>query len=373
MTLNQALPRQKYFDSLDLVRGVAALVVLIYHADFMFGLRGQLLPAGYLAVDLFFVLSGFVLSLNYGSQIMNRTASLWSYAAARFARLYPLFLATTAIGVFIMTLRHQTRYGYIDTIPLLKSAFANLLMLPSFATPYDIQTLYIFNPATWSIFFEVIASFLFFFYIGRASRRALIVLACLSGAALVATIVAMDTVDLGYATFNFWAGFPRVVYSFTVGVLIQRAFATSPWRMPRAVLFVMLLALLAVMQVKLFLPASPVFDCFAVLFFLPAVVVVSAGVSLDGMWRSIATFLGEISYSVYLLQGALIIIAAGLAQALAGEKIYDLGIWVGFVFVPCAMILSFATYRLYEKPARLLLRKIGNDSRLQAAGLPPRA
>ena len=105
---------RRYFESLDLVRGIAACAVLVYHTDFMFGLRHQLLPGGYLAVDLFFVLSGFVLSLNYQNAIASGEISFRKYLTVRLARLYPLFVATTVVGLVVMTMRHNANFGYID-------------------------------------------------------------------------------------------------------------------------------------------------------------------------------------------------------------------------------------------------------------------
>src|ERR1044071_4438193 len=121
----------QYFESLDLVRGLAALVVLIYHVDFMFGLRHWLMHGGYLAVDLFFVLSGFVLSLNYGRSIADGSLGIRKYAVARMARLFPLFLATTCVGFVVMTARYRSNFGYFDTANLIKSALVNIAMLPS--------------------------------------------------------------------------------------------------------------------------------------------------------------------------------------------------------------------------------------------------
>jgi peptidoglycan/LPS O-acetylase OafA/YrhL len=71
----------------------------------------------------------------------------------------------------------------------------------------------------------------------------------------------------------------------------------------------------------------------------------------------LAEFLGDISYSVYLTQDALIIAAAGLAQVAVGVKIYDLGAWVGFVFVPLVIGVSYLSFHSFEKPARALIRR----------------
>jgi len=152
--------QRRYFESLDLVRGLAALVVLIYHVDFMFGLRHWLMHGGYLAVDLFFVLSGFVLSLTYGRSIADGSLGIRKYAVARIARLFPLFLATTCVGFVVMTARYRSIYGDFDPANSVKTALFNIFMMPSFVGMYNIKTSFPFNPASWSIFFELVASFL---------------------------------------------------------------------------------------------------------------------------------------------------------------------------------------------------------------------
>jgi peptidoglycan/LPS O-acetylase OafA/YrhL len=356
-----------YFATLDLVRGLAALVVLIYHVDFMFGLRHELLPGGYLAVDLFFVLSGVVLSLNYGERIAGRTITFRSYLVARIARLYPLFLATTVIGFVVMTIRYRANYGYVDSLKLLESGLLNTLMLPSFAEPYGVKPLFIFNPASWTILFEMVASLLFFLYLARAGTRSLVVIAIVAGGALAAVIVSATTVDLGYSTENILAGFPRVMYSFTIGVLIERLFARRPWQCPSWCCYGLLIAVIVLMQLKLLDRENPLFDILAVGVILPLLVAVSVGSTLTGRAYRLARFLGETSYSVYLTQGALIIIAAGLTQSLVGEKIYDLAPWAGFVFVLGVVTLSFLTYRFYEQPARIFFRQFARSRTRETA------
>lgn len=365
--------QRKYFESLDMVRGLAALVVLIYHVDFMFGLRHWLLSGGYLAVDLFFVLSGFVLSLTYGRSIADGSLGIRKYAVARIARLFPLFLATTCVGFFVMTARYRSNFGYFDTANLIKSALFNIAMMPSFVSLYNMTTAtsFPFNAATWSIFFELVASFLFFYFFGRASRITLIVVAALAWVVLAITIGQIGTIDVGYASDNFFAGFPRVIFSFTVGVLIQRAFARNPWQC-RPWLFYALLAIwLMLVQLRVVFAAPDVFDLLAVTIVLPGLVVVGAGVTLTGRARAVAIFLGQTSYAVYLTQGSLIIAAAGASQFLLDRKIYELGSWVGFVFVPFVVAVSYLSYRYYELPARIMLRQFGDSKRLRSADSRP--
>jgi len=357
--------QRQYFESLDLVRGLAALVVLIYHVDFMFGLRDWLLHGGYLAVDLFFVLSGFVLALNYGRGVASGELSLRRYAVARIARLYPLFLATTCVGIVVMTARYQSNYGHFDTANSIKAALANIFMVPSFVGIYDLSISFPFNPDTWSIFFEMVASFLFFFYFGRASKVALMIVALLAWLVLAATVSVFGTIDLGYASGHCVAGFPRVIFSFTVGVLIQRAYAEKPWQCRASLFYGLLVVWLALIQARVFLAAPYAFDLATVTVFLPGLVAVGAGVALTGRARALAIFLGQTSYAVYLTQGSLIIAAAGASQFLLGRKIYDFAPGVGFAFTFLVVLIAYLTYRYFELPARITLRRFGESSRLK--------
>jgi peptidoglycan/LPS O-acetylase OafA/YrhL len=249
-------------------------------------------------------------------------------------------------------------------------------MVPSFVGLYDMKTSFPFNPATWSIFFEMVASFLFFFFFGRANRMALIAVAILAWLVLIATVTVFGTIDLGYSSDNFVAGFPRVIFSFTVGVLIERAYAQNPWRCP-ALFFYMLLAVwLLLVQARAFLVEPYIFDLVMVTAFLPIMVAAGAGVVLNGKARLLAIFLGQTSYAVYLTQGSMIIAAAGLSQVLLGQKIYDFAPGVGFPFTALVVVISYLTYRYYELPARIMLRRLGESRRLRSVdtdNVPPRS
>ena len=256
--------------------------------------------------------------------------------------------------------------GISTPAALIKSAALNLAMLPSFAGAYGTGTLFIFNPATWSIFFEMVASILFFVCLARLRVEVLVLFLAGAAATLAATVISFGTADLGYATENLWAGFARVAFSFMAGMLVYRLYRRRPWQCPRFLLYLAIAAVIGLMQVKLYFPSSPWLDIVAIGLLLPALVAISAGVCLTGMEAGVARFLGETSYAVYLTQGSLIIIAAGLSQSLLGVKIYDLGAWVGFAFVAVTLALAFLTYRFFELPARLFLRHLGSGERMPA-------
>ena len=350
--MNPPVAPARYFESLDLVRGLAALVVLVYHVDFMFGLRGALLPGGYLAVDLFFMLSGFVLSLTYGERVASGSVGFGRFLTLRLARLYPLFLATTVFGFFVMTARFQAHEGWIDAARLLPTGAANLAMLPSFFEPYGKETVFPFNGATWSIFFEMIASLLFFASLARLAAGSLILFTLAAGAGLSAAVHVYGSADIGWATSNLWGGVPRVFFSFGVGMLLHRAYRRRPWTCPVAIFTALLVLGLALVQWKPVLGASSWVDLLMIGLFMPLLVAAGIGASLSPLPARLARWLGDMSYGVYLNQGALIIVAAGLCKAILGEGIETLTPLAGFLFVPAVMLVSLVTFHGLERPAR---------------------
>lgn len=366
---------KRQLHGLDLVRGLAAIVVLIYHVDFMFGLRGQLMPGGYLAVDLFFILSGFVIAYNYEASLATRKIGLFQLAVRRFGRLYPLYALTMFVGWGVMTARYYSLQGYLDTDRLALAAVLNAFVLPTLNGPYGSLTLFPFNAASWSIFYEIVTNILFALWLAFFSTRLLIVLWVLTGLVLAAAIGSYGSVDVGWGSSTFLAAFPRVVFSFLTGMLIFRSYARSPWTFPSALPLAALLAAAAgLAQAKLWLPEplQPVADGFAVLILLPALVIAAVGAVFSGRAARLATFLGETSYAVYLTQGSMIIAAAGATQYLFKTKIADLSPLAGFVFVPICIGVSYAVFRLFEAPARQLFRTRLPAGRAVGSGMAKR-
>jgi peptidoglycan/LPS O-acetylase OafA/YrhL len=361
---------RRQLHGLDLVRGLAAIMVLIYHVDFMFGLRGQLMPGGYLAVDLFFILSGFVIAYNYEHAIATRQLSFSRLAVRRFGRLYPLYALTMAIGWAVMTARFYSLNNYLDTERLTHAAVLNTFLLPVLNGPYGSLTLFPFNGASWSIFYEVVANILFATLFAGLPTRLLVLAWLLAGAGLGGAIWSYGSADLGWGSSTFLHAIPRVVFSFLTGMLIFRCYLRSPWTVRSALPFAaLLLATGSLVQVKLWLPESiqPLADGFAILVLLPALVIAAVGVVLSGGASRVATILGETSYAVYLIQGSMIIAAAGVTQYVFKTKIADLSPFAGFVFVPVCIAASYVVYRVYEAPARQLFRSLAPGRRAAGA------
>lgn len=360
-----------YFRGLDLVRGIAALAVLVYHVDFAFGLRGQLLPGGYTAVDLFFILSGFVIAMTYEDAVARKRIDFWGITVRRLARLYPLYLLTTCVGLVVMTVRFRSIYGFFDRVPLTISAIANLLFLPTPHPAYGSGVLFPFNAASWSIFYELVINLVFFFLFAHLRTRNLVVLWVVSGAAVAWVIAHFGNIDVGWGAPNFVAAFARVWFSFLTGMLIWRRYKAAPWSTATWIVCGLIAAHLVFMQGRLWMPptVASVADFAVVTTLLPLVVIAGVGTLMGRSASKVSGFLGDTSYAVYLTQDALIIAAAGLTQFLLKTKIYDFAPVAGLVLVTLCVAESYLCFKYFEMPMRRWLRHAGRaEKKTEARG-----
>ena len=137
------------FALLDGLRGVAALVVLTFHLVQQHDLTA--LPFAGLAVDFFYLLSGFVVAFAYEQRLQSGAMGLTSFALVRITRLYPLILLGTTVGIALAllatTFKHSVTYQQVAL-----SGTLALLLLPSYVFP-QWETAYPFNMASWSLTF----------------------------------------------------------------------------------------------------------------------------------------------------------------------------------------------------------------------------
>ena len=125
--INKKILNPRYI-TLDLMRGIAAFSVLIFHIDYMLGPQSIGMHKGYLAVDFFFILSGFVITANYHKST-NSEVSWFKFISARISRLWPLFIITTIFGAFVVTIKLNRDFGFLDTKPLTTALILNLSLI----------------------------------------------------------------------------------------------------------------------------------------------------------------------------------------------------------------------------------------------------
>jgi peptidoglycan/LPS O-acetylase OafA/YrhL len=150
------------YGTLDGIRGVAALSIVTFHEG---PWLGQLSPrAGYLAVDLFFVLSGFVIAEAYEGRLSEGSMTTLGFLKTRAIRFYPLFVAGIILGCGEPAMSLALHRGYI--VPVEHDAWWSLVpglfMLP--CPPFASSTaLYPLDSVFWSLLFEMLVNVLFVF------------------------------------------------------------------------------------------------------------------------------------------------------------------------------------------------------------------
>jgi peptidoglycan/LPS O-acetylase OafA/YrhL len=279
--------------ALDGLRGVAAVAVLLHHIanilnrDFPFG-------KGYLAVDFFFILSGFVLALAYDVTLHSQSGKA-RYARARFARLYPMILLGSVLGLAAALLTSE-----VLPLPLWQAFLMQALCLPVILGGHT--DIFLLNRPQWSLFFEIFANGAYAFASRHLGNRNLVLVILVSIVVLICVGIRFGGVGVGFYSENFLGGFTRVVFSFFVGVLLGRSYSVGRLRVPSPGLgpLVFLLLLFLVFPYKQNLSAA-IFDLAIVLIAFPLIVVAGANTTVPPSLRSPAVFLGAASYPLYMI------------------------------------------------------------------------
>jgi peptidoglycan/LPS O-acetylase OafA/YrhL len=282
------------YASLDAMRGLAAFAVVVYHLDRPYA------PSAYVAVDFFFVLSGFVIARAYGEKLASGMSVL-AFMKARYLRLYPLFLLGSLFGL-VQLLAHWRSSG-VDVADLLASLTSTVLMLPSpsFLTrsATDLWPLYPLNGPAWSLFWELIANVIFAVVLFKLKTRSLVVLAILSLIALIASVVMHRTFDLGWEWRSVDGGLARVLFSFTVGMIIYRIRRFHG--IGRTVSTYFAIVPIAVLCAMLLVPTSSLkFAIVFCVFLSPLIVLAGTMLEIPPRFQSTGVFLGYLSYPIYM-------------------------------------------------------------------------
>lgn len=346
------IAERERFVVLDGMRGLAALAVITDHVDS--DLLRALLPGRYLAVDFFFVLSGFVLAHVYAKRLESGMSVL-GFLRVRLIRLYPLYLLGLLVGAALALLYALKGWSGAPPAHVWTALLFGLFMLPCPPglsiwpnAPFPL------NGPSWSLFFELFVNALY-----AAVARWLTPARCLAIMAVSAVLLAPvpflfgGQLDAGYAWSNFIGGFPRVTFTFFAGVWLQQMHARRPMAgLPAWAAFAALLAILAV-------PAQGVwrsiFDLSAALILFPALVAFSASSRASGTLARTCAGLGLVSYGVYVLHVPMwgwlrLITEHFFPQGLPGA------VNVAIV-AACAVTAVAALHFIYDVPVRRFLSR----------------
>lgn len=337
--------------TLDGMRGLAAIMVALLH------FQPTAVPHGYLAVDFFFGLSGFVLARAYEERL-RAGMGIGRFLELRAVRLWPLFFVGIAIGsayaaqqVLRSTLGHQSVFTFASSTVL------NLAMIPSPTSP----NLFAANPVFWSIFTEMIANAAFASVLWRVRTPMLWVLAAGFAAVIVPMVRASGHADGGATWATLPIGFVRTGLSFTIGMIVARH--AGGWRRrPGTVAVLALAALCAV----LLMPVPPAmdgpFDLTAILVVFPALIVLGAVFGPPSALARPCALLGDVSYALYATHAPIAFAGRTLA-----ERLHLPPIALAAPFLLVTVAVAAAAARFWDEPIR---RRLGGRLAIRRSAMP---
>jgi len=286
------------FSSLDAIRGLAAIAVMLLHYAGRSGL--DWMPRAWMAVDIFFIMSGFVLTHSYAQKIAEGRLNFSGFVKVRLLRLMPLYLVGLLLGYLSMTsscnLPGMTCGAYV-----MPAAVYGMFVIPYFTELFwpfgvgTIQTPFPLNGPAWSLFFELFVNLVFFYWIVSTKNRHVW---RVIGLALIALFVAYyfnGSINGGWTNSNFYVGFPRVIYHFFIGVLIYTQYQKYGFN-SKMIAFISVALLIATFSVN-----SSMMSMFTLFILAPFVVLANARIAFDGYAERMCTWLGDISYPLYIV------------------------------------------------------------------------
>lgn len=329
-------PWEGRYVTLDGMRGIAALAVALFHYNI------SQAPHGYVAVDFFFALSGFVLCRTYLPR-WEAGLSTWQFMKQRVVRLYPLFLAGIAITTVSSLSNHWTGKGDIIAVGKIAAALPfNLLMLPSPVT----NTLFPTNVPAWSLFFELVANLALVMVLFRLPKIALLAIALAAAWVFAPVVIANEGGNLGAVWHQVGISMVRTVMSFTVGVLLARL--PVPDVRPAGWLgLACLLAIAAMLMLNLEGVPDAWYDLACSLAVSPLLVWIGARCEPPRAIAPVAWFLGEVSYAVYAVHWALMEPMRYVKDDLGFDPVL-----MGAVYLAACVGLGWLCVRWFDVPLR---------------------
>jgi peptidoglycan/LPS O-acetylase OafA/YrhL len=365
--------------SLTGIRGIAACYVVIYHYLALgagSSTLGNFVKHGYLAVDLFFVLSGFVMAMNYGADFKEgfNINKYYSFLLKRLARVYPLYVVTTAVCLFLYLLDVESRSRLLE--PSWQTLQSNVFLVQSWGIGAS------HNGPGWSISTELFAYLLFpgltcALLFGRAQFAGCVIVVAtfvLCALPILSLDLMQDEVRFGpMDIYNGSTVYPllRCISEFMLGMIAWRLLHVQ-WVRHFAERGVAADILLATIVLLLMSQGN---DIILIFLFVAFIMTLSAGRSISGAMLAtrVPYGLGVISYSIYLVHRPILDHFEPRMAATFGEwQVLRPHLVSAAILLPCTILISFITFHFIEKPGRRWVQIMSGRRRDMAPGMAPR-
>ncbi len=363
-----------HYDLLDGLRGVAALLVVWYHVFEGYAFAGggtiESINHGYLAVDFFFILSGFVIGYAYDDR-WSKSLTMKDFFKRRLIRLHPMVVMGVVLGVITFCIQGSVQWDgtHVATSMIMLSVLCSLFFIPALpGAGYEVRgngEMYPLNGPSWSLFFEYIGNILYALFIRRLSTKALGVLVVLLGAGLTAfaafDVSGYGNIGVGWTLdgVNFLGGSLRMLFPFTMGLFLSRIFKPMKVRGAFWICSAVLLALFSVPYLERMEPVSMngLYEMFCVIVVFPILIWLGAsGSTTDKNSTRICKFLGDISFPLYIIHYPFMYL---FYAWLIEKQLFTLGeTWqvVLCVYIG-SVVVAYLCLKLYDEPVRRWLSK----------------
>ena len=287
-----------YYDILDGLRGIAAITILVFHyTEMIYPDNYSINPLGhgFLAVDFFYCLSGFVIGFAYDNRV--NTIGVMGFFKNRLIRLHPLVILGTVVGLVgfladpFVDRNIFPHWGFIAL-----AVIGSMLLIPTPFLPYRWGALFPYNSPSWSLLFEYLANILYIFVLSRVNKKVLLVFGVLSAGWLAFTAFKSGWLINGWDINTYADAFPRVTYSFIAGLIIYRY--RFIWKNKLGFWLP-----LAMLMGVFFFPHHDndwITESIIVIIIFPLIIIIGAGATATNLMRKFCLFIGRLSYPLYM-------------------------------------------------------------------------
>lgn len=374
---NTYLASKPRYEILDGLRGVAALIVVAYHLfeTYYPDPAEQVLNHGYLAVDFFFVLSGFVIGYAYDDR-WNRM-SIGNFFKRRLIRLHPMVIFGTVFGALLFYFASGAAFPIIGKTPwwlmILMMLWA-FTMIPM-PTSMDIRgwgETNPFNGPAWSLQWEYVANILYALFIRRFSKKVLAIFVGCSALLTISLCLNIDLIGLlkvrednAYTVIGGWSltpdqvqiGLTRLLYPFFAGLLISRIHKLIS--VPAGFWWCSLLIVIILVMPRIggttHAWLNGLYEAVCIILFFPFIVSLGAGSKITGRSAKFCNKLGQLSYPLYITHYPLIYFQVSWVENHQHAPLF-MHIAVGVSLFILAISVAWAALKLYDLPLRAWLK-----------------
>lgn len=348
---------RQHFPALDGLRGVAAVAVVTFHfMEMVIGDYSKLfIGHGWLAVDFFFCLSGFVIGYAYDDRVGSM--GIWKFVRTRLIRLHPMVIFGSLLGLIALyadpfRAGHFTYgAGHVGAILL-----ASIFLIPYPAMRERGFCLFSLNSPAWSLFWEYMANMAYAVFLCRLSRRSLGIATAV--AALVLCVVGYKEGNLwgGFNGKTFWVGAARVNFSFLAGLLVYRSKFVPKTRGG----FTLPASLLMLALVMPYASGGWIREAAVIIVYFPLLVLLGAGATLSERSQRFCELAGAISYPLYMTHYAVIYIFGNYYESTHPDVSHLMLVVVGGIVALVAF--AYAAMKCYDTPVRAYLTFATRDT-----------